>query len=532
MSRLLTLVVCSLVLINSTIAEASRNITFRRINLYSEQLQHSSIREIQELFKTSKTTFAIYGELDLKGGSLSIPERSNVVFKENGSIKNGGITFNDTWLKNPSFRGISRVSGQIRNKEINTSWFQSSDDTQVLHFVLSQQANNIIVNLENRAYEINSLEGVSKVESETAFVRHINQKGLVIRGNGARINDKSSKKAIGDKLYSLMSFDNCKDVSITNLTFHWKEKAELGRYVEGIIFIRTYNECSQFDINIKVENAGRGVYSGRWNNVNGNSRRGLCDSKIVVNAKHVGYPIAIEKGEKLDLEAVYDNVHRGMYLAGVTNARVLIKGKNVVATKVHLLLTDTADSLGCYMCDGIEASVYDTGTGELCNLSQMAIIQFYDSIYSQFKNRQPYKIEDIKIHVYTTATEGTGYEVFQFAGTPIEGDIIHVEIDGELNHKGGDNRLLRLNKLPQGTISVSGLTMPSNVITYNQDIPDNCKVRISNCKDIFFEHRSQKAVIGSEIVFDNCSFSYIREKESNLPYYVPIVVNGRLADFK
>lgn len=524
MSYWLKLVACALVLINSTIAEASRNITFRRVNVYSEQLQHSSIGEIQELFKTSKTTFTIYGELDLKGGSLSIPEKSNVVFKENGSIKNGGITFNDTWLKNPSFRGISRVSGQIRNKAINASWFQSSDDTQVLHFVLSQQANNIIVNLENRAYEINSLEGVSKVKSETAFVRHINQKGLVIRGNGARINDNSSKKTIGGNLFSLMSFDNCKDVSLTNLTYHWNEKAELGRYVEGIIFIRTYNECSQFDINIKVENAGRGLYSGRWNDIHGLPRRGLCDSKIVVTATHVGYPIAIEKGNNLDIEAYYDDVHRGVYLAGVTDSRILVQGKNVVTTNVHLLLTDTADSLGCYMCDGIEARVYDTGTGGISTLSRMVIMQFYDDGYPQFSNRQPYNVKKVNIHVYTTATHGTNYEIFQFAGAPRIGDYVNVSVDGELLHRGGENRLLRLNKLPEGVISMTGLTMPSNVITYNQDIPNNCKIQINGCKELHFDYRAQATVEGSEIEFDNCTFSYLNRNIKAQSFSVPLKV--------
>ena len=306
------LVICTLALINCTIVEASRNMTLRCIKVYSDQIQHLSTGEIQAIFKTPKATYKIYGELDLKGGSLSFPEKSNVVFYENSGIRNGGIFFNDTWLKNPTFSNISRLNGQIRNKEIYASWFHSSDATQVLRFILSQNTNNIIVNLENRTYEINSLEGITKVENETAFVRHVNQSGLKVQGNGARIIDNSSKKAIGGKLYSLMSFDNCKDVSITNLTFHWKEKAELGRYVEGIIVIRTYNECSQFDININVENAGRGVYSGKWNYVNGKSRRGLCDSKIIMDAKNVGYPIAIEKGTDLDLEAYYDNVHRGM----------------------------------------------------------------------------------------------------------------------------------------------------------------------------------------------------------------------------
>lgn len=520
------LVICTLALINCTIVEASRNMTLRCIKVYSDQIQHLSTGEIQAIFKTPKATYKIYGELDLKGGSLSFPEKSNVVFYENSGIRNGGIFFNDTWLKNPTFSNISRLNGQIRNKEIYASWFHSSDATQVLRFILSQNTNNIIINLEDRTYEINSLEGITKVENETAFVRHVNQSGLKVQGNGARIIDNSSKKAIGGKLYSLMSFDNCKDVSITNLTFHWKEKAELGRYVEGIIVIRTYNECSQFDININVENAGRGVYSGKWNYVNGKSRRGLCDSKIIVNAKNVGYPIAIEKGTELDLEACYDNVHRGMYLAGVTDSKVFIKGKNVVTTKVHLLLTDTMDADGWYFCDNIDATIIDTGT-DLCDLAIMAFCQIYPQDYAQFKGRPTYDAKNLAFHIYTPSGSSTSYEVFDIRDNAQVGDRICATIDGDLKHQGKADRLFRILNLTKGEIVFNNLNATHNTIAYTGDFPDDCHLVFNNCSNVYFEWGSQLKPTDGLIEFNNCTFvkSPSRFDKSKTGNYVKVKRN-------
>lgn len=241
------------------------------------------------------------------------------------------------------------------------------DDTELFRYMFSKISNGTKIILEPRTYYVNSLKDVHTVNYDDAFIIVNNKKRITIVGNGATIIDSASKERISNKLFNFFKFVECSRVSINEVIYQWLYESQLDPKVEGIIFIRTIDECSNFDINVSVYNAGRGLYAGEFE-CGHNIGKGLCNSRITVHTVKVGYPIAIERGDKLLINNYFDICHRGTYLAGVTNSVLYVEGKEAYSTRVNLLLTDHANTSGCYHCDNIEATVIDTGTNKYSNL--------------------------------------------------------------------------------------------------------------------------------------------------------------------
>ena len=187
---------------------------------------------------------------------------------------------------------------------------QFQDDTDLFEFLFSKATNRTKIVLEPKTYTINSLKHKQSVVYDDAFIKIVKKKRITVEGNGAIIVDRADKKRIANNLYSFIKFESCSRVSINGITYRWLYEATLDPKVEGIIFIRTIDECKRFDIDVSVINAGRGVYSGLFE-CKHNPGKGLYNSRVKVNAQKVGYSIAIERGDKLEISNNFDICHRG-----------------------------------------------------------------------------------------------------------------------------------------------------------------------------------------------------------------------------
>lgn len=309
----------------------------------------------QDMINTGNTIYIIQYDYDLNGSSINIPDNCVLKF-EGGTLSNGTITFNKTHITDGKFINVIPL-GNINNTVAYAKWFESEDDTKVIHWLFTIAANNVQIELENKTYNIDTTNPDGYANG---FIKIDNCNSFIVNGNGAKIYDIIEYDTIVDKLYEFICFTNCSHVNINNITYEWKYEAEIVGKVKGIIFIRTLGECKNFYLNFEVINVGRGLYSGDFSNTN--IGRGFCDSIVKVKATKVGYPIAMEIGDNNDLFSTYENVHRGNYYCGLSNSKVHVKGKNPVGTSCHVLLSDGATTTDYLHCKNVDIIVEDTGS--------------------------------------------------------------------------------------------------------------------------------------------------------------------------
>lgn len=473
-----------------------------------------------------RTTYVIIGNHDLGGKEIRIPAQSNLVFK-NGSISNGSVIFNNTFIENPSFKKMTLIGGTVSNEILNSKYFQCIDDTDLLLFLLGQNRSEIEIYLEHRNYHVNSAKYKAKLSKDDFFVRYDKQHNIIINGNNCVILDKIPTSLFKERnIFGFLYFKNCTNVTIKDIQYKCTQEPVLAPRVAGITFIRTMEECSRFDIDVRVMNVGRGLYSGKFA-YSGVSGKGLHDSKIIMHAYRAGYPIAIEKGMNLDITNYFNIAHRGTYLAGVSDSKVYVKGKEAFVTKVHLLLTDSADSLGCYFCDNIDATVIDTGTHEYSDVSQLAVCQIYSlSIRKAYEKRNRYNAKNLSFHVYTPHISGTSYEVFNITDLAQKGDRMEVKIDGELKHEGGEsNRLFRVLRSSQGKVVFNKLSMKPNILLVSDLMPNGLDLVFNHCDDVQLFMNGQKRKTTGKITFVNCKNFRKQKRGNSLSNYYPNVLN-------
>lgn len=513
---------CYLFLLSLALTVNDRNLTFKKHRLSSQESKVLNISTKD--FPFEHTTYVITTKCDAKGRVIRIPRGSNLVFKGDGCIMNAKMEFNETWLENPCFKSTLSYHGAIKNTEINLKDFETRDDTDLFFFVFSQLRNSSIVKFETRKYEIDALKYQNGRIDDDCFVEFRNKKGITFEGNGAEIIDSASSRVLSGALFSLFRFNRCSRVSIKELSYTWTYEPMIHPDVRGMIFIRTLNQCNSFEIDVNVNSCGRGVYSGKWNNVAGHPGRGLCDSKIIVHAQKVGYPIAIDKGDNLTIKDYFDIAHRGLYLAGVTNAKVHVEGKDAYSTQVNLLLTDTMDADGWYYCDNIDATVIDKGT-VLSDRVYMAFCQIYSMDYKQFRGRHPYSIRNLKFHLFTPGGTNTSYELLNIKDMAGIGDTIDVVVDGDFHHNGKDDRLYRIYLQPKGTVVFNNVRCHNNTIAYSGNLPDGCNLVFNNCPNVYFEWGSQKEPSTGKIEFHGCTFKTQLKKlpKINDGHYVKVI---------
>lgn len=519
MGKTLWLILMGLILFSGETFGA-RNKTNRTVLITSETPLLSS-----NLLK-DRTTYEIIGNHDLGGNEIVIPPHCNLVFK-NGTISNGSIFFNNTYIENPSLKRMKVIGGTVSNEILNSNDFSCVDDTDLLLFLLGQNRSDIEINLEHRNYNVNSAKYIAKLSNDDFFVRYDKQHNIIINGNNCVILDKIPITLFEEhNIFGFLYFKNCTNVTIKDIQYKCSQEPVLAPRVAGITFIRTMEECCRFDIDVKVMNVGRGLYSGKFA-YSGVSGKGLHDSKIIMHAYRAGYPIAIEKGGNLNITNYFNIAHRGTYLAGVSDTKVYVKGKEAYVTKVHLLLTDSADSLGCYFCDNIDATVIDTGTHEYSDLSQLAVCQIYSpSIRKAYEKRNRYNAKNLSFHVYTPHISDTSYEVFNITDLAQKGDRMEVTIDGDLKHVGGkSNRLFRVLRSSQGKVVFNKLSMKPNILLVSDLMPNGLDLVFIQCDDIQLFMDGQNRKTTGKLTFVNCKNLRKQKRGDSLSDYYPNVLN-------
>ena len=518
-----TFIILTFLIVSFGLEIDARNLTFHKciLNTY----ENTTLQVDENSFSTANTSYVITAKCDAGGRIIRIPRNCNLIFQGEGCIANARIVFNDTWLESPCFKNILSYSGTLGNKTLNLTDFGTVDDTNLLYFIFSQLQNSSKIIFESRKYKIDALRFHKGRIDDNCFIEIKGKKNLTIDGNGAQIIDSASDVVLYGALFSVFKFDGCSSVVLKNLSYTWTHEPMLHPEVRGMIFIRTINQNMSFDIDVEVNSCGRGLYSGKWNNINGHPGRGLCDSKIIVHANKVGYPIAIEKGDNLNIQDYFDIAHRGLYLAGVTNAHILVEGKDAYSTQVNLLLTDTMDADGWYFCDNIDATVIDKGTAILSDRVFMAFCQIYPLKYKQFVGRPPYKAHNICFHLFTPGGTETSYELLNIKDQANVGDQINVSVDGIFNHNGKNDRLFRIYKQPRGTVVFNNIICKNNTIAYSGELPDDCRLIFNHCPNIYFEWKPQKSPSTGVIKFHDCSFknSLVRLKDNKNYNYVNII---------
>ncbi len=114
--------------------------------------------------------YIVDSSFDLGGVSAAIGENSILKFTKNGSIKNGTVTFNNTYLDgDPCFRNVV-FEGNLLNRTVNLSWFgpnrtvQEEKDatrknTQIISEVLECMGDTLIV---DGFYPVSSIINIKK----------------------------------------------------------------------------------------------------------------------------------------------------------------------------------------------------------------------------------------------------------------------------------------------------------------------------------------------------------------------------------
>ena len=485
----------------------------------------------QDMVNKENTVYEIRYDFNLRGEEITIPEGCTLKF-EGGSFKNGIMKFQNTYIVNGNFVNMIDFQGTIKNEIIYASWFNCSqgDDTNNLYFILNQGSNKTI-ELENREYSINSLKKMTISDREPAYIINKEKHDIYIHGNNATIHDFADKTTIGGKLAAFLRFESCYNVDVIKLNYKWEYEAVIDPKVEGIIVIRTVLECSNFNIDIDVTNAGRGMYCGNFASNTVNVGKGINNSNIKIKAYKVGYPIAVEIGEKLNIINYFDTVHRGVYIAGVVDSTIYSIGKDTYPTKVNLLLTDAVDITGFKYCKGIKAKVVDTGTTNVSDVSTLCVYQLYNS-YEPYKSRTtPYKDITIDLDVESLGNASCGFEVFHFSGkNDVIGDFATVNITSRLNKHNSSNRLFRTNSLINGNYNFNNCYIEEDdallVTVATNDIKENVRITYNKCTNINLSIPAQiNEKCGSISIVDS-SIHELRFVEGDTDYFPNINIDN------
>lgn len=337
---------------------------------------------------------------DLSGATITLPANVTLNFI-GGKFSNGGMLFNNTSLILPNFTNMTSLSGTLTNVDmLNDKDFLGTNDSNILSFLLENVIlNNAILDL-SRDYNIGSLTGVSN------FAIANGNDGFEIRGNNHKITDTYA----GTGNLSFLNLTNTNNVKITDLIYE-SSLASPTTTPEpyGVNVIKTTKDCSNLDLmNIKGVNVNSVLRAGDFG-LNNFVASGLNNSRIKVLGNGVGYAVAIERGQNLDIDARFVIAHRGVYLAGVTSSKIHVTGKDATVTNVNLYLKDSVyynasdvslenTSLAKFIeCSNLDIVSIDEGSSS--DLAQLCSISSYGDSF-HFSNRTtPYNYGNIRLSI-------------------------------------------------------------------------------------------------------------------------------------
>lgn len=178
---------------------------------------------IQDKFNKPNLIYKITKDIDLEGGTLTIPAGCTLDF-QGGSFTNGNIVFNNTKLMGSiNFSSSITPSGEIDMPEVNVKWFGAkgngvTDDTKVLNWAFNIKnpilIPNGIYNITNLVFESNVY---SKIIRGTDFYLNNHYRGIVL-------NHKGSGKMLEFK-------DNSSVITIENIIFNGNADTTYAIYI-------------------------------------------------------------------------------------------------------------------------------------------------------------------------------------------------------------------------------------------------------------------------------------------------------------
>lgn len=321
-------------------------------------------------------------DINLGGATVNLKTNGELLFTK-GSITNGSIIGDKSAIINSSdrliFKGVS-ISGTFICEKINWSWFGNyvtanatieSSDYLLLKAMFNLTFGNVgkcELTLESRTYDLYSKIGLTGDTSQGIFT-FTNISDKEIKMNGAVINDLRTFAELSNQWTGVFKFITSHRISIkggkyTNPDPFTDKVSQMGYKGASVILIQ--GDCSEFDVDLEINNARFGIRSGDYTRYEWNGITGLSFSKIIIKGTDIGYPISCELGDNIDLYIDVDGCHRAAYLCGVSNLNAEVKCRNEYITNVFFLLSDSR-----YLESGvvkykapynIKANVTDTGT--------------------------------------------------------------------------------------------------------------------------------------------------------------------------
>lgn len=343
--------------------------------------------------------------------STELGNNINLIF-EGGCFKNGKLIGDNNiifGLSDSCFENVD-IEGNFICETINhKSFINYENDLKMLTAIFNLGFSGIHsteIDLGARQYDINS----TNFTAYTSIWKYDNVANKSLINENTIFNDLRNIQNSLERLLAVITFESCSNITIKgsyiNKNVDINLATELG--YKGYTFIQTYKNCSNFDVNIKIQNARFGIRHGDFNKWWLNGDKGLSNSNLNINSESSGYPISIELGEKNSINVLSNKHHRAVYSCGLSESDIFVKGKDIYIAPAHCLISDTRYSLtesGAIFYKApsdLRVTVEDTGT-TFANNSEPVCVIF--QTYGFFNSRNnPLYWKNIIVNIFNESS--------------------------------------------------------------------------------------------------------------------------------
>lgn len=363
----------------------------------------------QDMINTGNTIYIIQYDYDLNGSSINIPDNCVLKF-EGGSLSNGSINFNSTYIEDENIDNIFinvKGNGTVTNDTIYIKWF-GEDLTNVSSII---QNNTTYIFDENAVYDIsNQISAISEENADFCIFNVKDKVNIVFDCNNATFiynHDKSAGYRNGGIFYT----DSVNNVTIKNLICDGNYVSlDDGYDANNRIFIcRNIGYSRNITItNFNIKHFAGAIYSGTWNPSTNSIYQGYIENLIVEGYSYdVRYVIAVEGCYNLIANIVSIYAHRPCYLGATDTAKINIICREATTT-TFCLLTDSLfideDNNKRYIhCKNIDVNIRIDGVPSSAYNSYSRngiLVQQYENYIDRPVD---YLIDNIKVRYYIPA---------------------------------------------------------------------------------------------------------------------------------
>lgn len=382
----------------------------------------------QDMINTGNTIYIIQYDYDLNGSSINIPDNCMLKF-EGGSLSNGSINFNSTYIEDENIDNIFinvKGNGTVVNDTIYIKWF-GEDLTNVSSII---QNNTTYIFDENAVYDIsNQISAISEENADFCIFNVKDKVNIVFDCNNATFiynHDKSAGYRNGGIFYT----DSVNNVTIKNLICDGNYVSlDDGYDANNRIFIcRNIGYSRNITItNFNIKHFAGAIYSGTYNPVTSKIYQGHVENLTVEGYSYdVRYVIAVEGCYNLIANIVAIYAHRPCYLGATDTAKINIICRESTTT-TFCLLTDSLfideDNNKRYVhCRNIDVNVRIDGIPSAAynnNRRNGVLVQLYN-VYIDRPN--DYLIDNINVKYYVPADSEIQDDI-QYVGFAFDDNI-------------------------------------------------------------------------------------------------------------